>query len=96
MTEFLNNICFRAGDEITVNYYIGLHQGPAWYKLLWLRHVRTQKKWGDKDIARFLERNYDMTMKRIELPPETDTLIVPTPVGATELELEEGDDDTKA
>ena len=47
-------------------------------------------------MARFLERNYDMTMKRIELPPETDTLLVPTPVGATELELEEGDDDTKA
>ena len=58
--------------------------------------MRTDKKWGDKDIARFLERNYDMTMKRIELPLETDTLIVPTPVGATELELEEGDDDSGA
>ena len=58
--------------------------------------MRTEKKWGDKDIARFLERNYDMTMKRIELPLETDKLIVPTPVGATELELEEGDDDSGA
>ena len=48
-------------------------------------------------MARFLERNYDMTMKRIELPLETDKLEVPTPVGARELELEDSyEDDTKA
>ena len=86
---------FSAGEEITVNYQIGLHRGPDWYKLLWLRHVRSEKKWGDKDVERFLERNYDMTMKRIELPLETDTLMVPTPVGARELELENSDEDDK-
>ena len=79
---------FRAGEEITVNYSIGLHQGPVWYKQLWLKHVRQDKRWGDKEIQRFLERNLDMTMKRIELPEEED-LLVPDPVGAVNLEDEE-------
>ena len=46
-------------------------------------------RWGDREIQRFLERNYDMTMRKIELPTETEQLLVPAPVGARELELEE-------
>ena len=70
-----------------MNYYLGLHQGPEWYKQLWLKHVRQDKKWGDKEIQTFLDRNYDMTMKKIELPSES-ALHVPDPVGATNLEDE--------
>ena len=77
-----------AGEEITVNYNLGLGKGPDWYKTLWLRHVREDKKWGDKQVERFIERNYDMTMRRIELP-EDDRLVVPPPVGASEIDLEE-------
>ena len=76
------------GEEITVNYNLGLGKGPDWYKTLWLRHVREDKKWGDKQVERFIERNYDMTMRRIELP-EDDRLVVPPPVGASEIDLEE-------
>ena len=47
---------------------------------------------GDREIQRFLERNYDMTMRKIELPAETEQLLVPAPVGARELELEEAAD----
>jgi len=50
--------------------------------------VREEKKWGDKEIKRFLERNYDMTMKKIELP-EDDELFVPQPVGVVDLDQEE-------
>ena len=71
-----------------MNYYIGLSIGPEWYKRLWLQHVRQDKRWGDKEIQRFLERNYDMTMKKIELPDEGQ-LCVPKPVGALNLEDEE-------
>ena len=49
-------------------------------------------RWGDREIQRFLERNYDMTMRKIELPAETEQLLVPAPVGARELELEEAAD----
>ena len=51
-----------------------------------------QHRWGDREIQRFLERNYDMTMRKIELPAETEQLLVPAPVGARELELEEAAD----
>ena len=57
-------------------------------RTLWLKHVREEKKWGDKEIKRFLERNYDMTMKKIELP-EDDELFVPQPVGVVDLDQEE-------
>ena len=78
----------KAGEEITVNYNLGLSKGPEWYKLLWLRHVTEDKKWGKRQVERFIERNYDMTMRRIELPQD-DCLQVPPPVGALELDLEE-------
>ena len=39
-------------------------------------------------MERYLERSYDMTMRRIVLPVEDD-LKVPDPVGATALEIEE-------
>ena len=77
-----------AGSEITVNYNLGLSQGPPWYRMLWVRHVRENKGWGQKEIERYIERNYDMTMKRIQLPDD-DCLRVPTPVGALKLDLEE-------
>ena len=70
-----------AGQEITVNYNLGLAAGPDWYRLLWLRHVRETKHWTEEAVQRYIERNYDMTMKRIVLPSE-DTLVVPEPVGA--------------
>ena len=57
-------------------------------RTLWLKHVREEKKWGDKEIKRFLERNYDMTMKKIELPAD-DELFVPQPVGVVDLDQEE-------
>ena len=38
------------------------------YKLLWLRHVREKKGWGDEQVQRFIVRNYDLTMKWIVLP----------------------------
>ena len=79
---------FSAGAEITVNYNLGLSQGPQWYRMLWLRHVRENKGWGQKEVERYIERNYDMTMKRIQLPDD-DCLRVPTPVGALQLDLEE-------
>ena len=44
-------------------------------------------------MERYLERSYDMTMKRIVLPEEED-LQVPDPVGATNLEIEEEEDET--
>ena len=75
-------------EEILVNYNLGLAKGPAWYKLLWLRHVRKTKNWSDMQVERYLERSYDMTMKRVVLPEE-DHLQVPDPVGATDLTLEE-------
>ena len=83
---------FRAGTEITVNYNLGLSQGPAWYRMLWLRHVRENKGWGQREIERYIERNYDLTMKRIELPDD-DCLRVPTPVGALKLDLEEEEEE---
>ena len=84
----LQSAVFSAGTEITVNYNLGLSQGPQWYRMLWLRHVRQNKGWGQKQIERFIERNYDLTMKRIQLPDD-DCLRVPTPVGALQLDLEE-------
>ena len=75
-------------EEILVNYNLGLSKGPDWYKLLWLRHVRMTKKWSDREVERYLERSYDMTMRRIVLPVEDD-LHVPDPVGATALDMEE-------
>ena len=80
-------------EEILVNYNLGLSKGPAWYKLLWLRHVRQTKNWSDVAVERYLERSYDMTMKRIVLPEEGD-LQVPDPVGATHLDIEEEDEKT--
>ena len=77
-----------------MNYNLGLSQGPLWYRLLWLRHVRENKGWGQREIERYIERNYDLTMKRIELPDD-DCLRVPTPVGALKLDLEEEEEEEK-
>ena len=38
------------GEEITVNYNLGMANGPEWYRLLWLRHVREKKGWTDEQV----------------------------------------------
>jgi len=79
------------GEEITVNYNLGMANGPEWYRLLWLRHVREKKKWTDEQVDKFIVRNHELTMKWIRLP-KTDQLEVPPPSGAIDLANEEAQD----
>ena len=79
------------GEEITVNYNLGMANGPEWYRLLWLRHVREKKGWTDEQVDKFIVRNHELTMKWIRLP-KTDQLEVPPPSGAVDLANEETQD----
>ena len=79
------------GEEITVNYNLGMANGPEWYRLLWLRHVKEKKKWTDEQVDKFIVRNHELTMKWIRLP-KTDQLEVPPPSGAIDLANEEAQD----
>ena len=36
-----------------VNYNLGMANGPEWYRLLWLRHVREKKGWTDEQVNKF-------------------------------------------
>ena len=50
------------GEEVVVNYNMGLARSPEWYRLLWVRHLKEDKGWSKADIGRYVERNKDLPM----------------------------------
>ena len=57
----------RRGDEILVNYGLGLADAPEWYKQLWIRHCREEKGMDNDQIKDWCGRQYAMYGKVIEL-----------------------------
>lgn len=61
----LRDIC--KGEEVLVNYGIGMAHAPQWYKLLWVRHLKNIGK-TDSEIRDWCCRQYSMNGHVIELP----------------------------
>ncbi len=72
----------QEGEEILVDYKIPMDKAPNWYLLLWMKHVETVKCWTENDIRRFIERQSELTGKRISLP-DSSSGIPRNPKGAT-------------
>lgn len=56
------------GDEILVNYGIGMADAPLWYKELWVHHLRNVKGWSDDVILKWCDRQYSQKLTSISLP----------------------------
>ncbi len=57
-----------AGEELLVDYGLGMADAPTWYKELWVRHCRQQRDMTDEQIEAWCQRQYDRFGKRICLP----------------------------
>ena len=72
-------------EEILVNYSINLADSPEWYRVIWLRHQRNVKQASDSAIQRILDRYYENSSKRVEIP-KSEELNIPEPKGIDNLE----------
>jgi len=77
----------KQGEEILVNYQMCLAKSPEWYRVIWLQHMRSQKR-DDASIARYIDRQYELQGYRIPLP-DSEVLMVPEPVGVDLSEVPE-------
>ena len=57
----------KKGDEVLVNYGLGMGHAPDWYKGLWINHCRNDKKMSDEDIRDWCGRQYAMKGVHIDL-----------------------------
>ena len=55
------------GQEVFVNYGMGMADAPIWYKTLWVEHLRS-KGLKNEDILDWCGRQYSMNGRLIELP----------------------------
>ena len=55
------------GEEILVNYGLGMAFAPDWYKSLWVQHCREYKKMSDQDINDWCGRQYAINGSFIDL-----------------------------
>ena len=58
----------QKGEEILVNYSLGMWDAPEWYKALFVDHCRRDKKMSDTEILDWCGRQYAMIGKHINLP----------------------------
>ena len=56
------------GSEVLVNYGMGMADAPIWYKMLWVKHLREDRHFSDKDIMDWCGRQYAMNGRLIDLP----------------------------
>ena len=55
------------GEEILVNYGLGMAEAPTWYKSLWVEHCRKQRKMTDQEIRDWCGRQYAMKGRVVDL-----------------------------
>jgi hypothetical protein len=51
-----------------INYQMNLADSPEWYRIVWVLHQRNYKKATDDCIVRLLDRYYENSGKRVEIP----------------------------
>jgi hypothetical protein len=56
------------GQEVLVNYGMGMSDAPLWYKSLWVQHLRETKGLNDTEILHWCGRQYAMNGRLVELP----------------------------
>ena len=56
------------GAEVLVNYGMGMAEAPLWYKSLWVKHLRENKKLTNEEIVKWCSIQYAMNGKLIQLP----------------------------
>ena len=72
-------------QEVLVNYTMNLADSPEWYRVLWIKSQREDKKASDAAIKRILDRYYENSGKRVEIP-DSEELIIPEPQGIPNLD----------
>lgn len=56
------------GEEVFVNYGLGMSEAATWYKLLWVDHLRKHQGICDNEINAWCSRMYSINGRYIQLP----------------------------
>jgi len=56
------------GEEILVDYGLGLADAPEWYKALFVQHCRLEEAMSDATIVDYCRRRYAANGRHIQLP----------------------------
>ena len=62
-------------SEALINYQMNLADSPDWYSIVWIRFQKEYKKASDASILRILDRYYENSGKRVQIP-DTEELVM--------------------